>query len=271
MNLIETSSWEDFQEKLHDVQHEEDAKEHSSQFLFRGTGDSAWVLETTLERAGRDGERISDYYNLIIALKSQVETYSMHRWEIAESPEIEKAADKIEAWSSHKFPTPEIYSYMVYLRHHGFPSPLLDWSRSPYVAAFFAFRSVVRPRDDKVSIFAFSEMPEWSHVYGSFSPWIRRIGHHVRAHRRHFLQQSDYTMCEIFEHGPGRFANHESVFSRNNKKQDVLWKFNIPWGERTKVLTQLDAYNLNAYSLFESEESLMETLAFRTLQAGRLS
>jgi hypothetical protein len=31
------------------------------------------------------------------------------------------------------------YKYFVCLRHYGFPSPLLDWSRSPYFAALFAF------------------------------------------------------------------------------------------------------------------------------------
>ena len=202
VNLIEASTWEDFQEKLHDIQHEENSEERNAQFLFRGIGDSTWALKTTLERAGRDDESISEYYHLISALKSQVETYSMRRWEIAEPPEVEKALQDFDTWALHRFPTQEIYSYMVYLRHHGFPSPLLDWSRSSYIAAFFAFRSGEKPRDGKVSIFAFSEMPERYHFAGNSSPWVRRIGSYVRAHRRHFLQQSDYTMCAIFEDAP---------------------------------------------------------------------
>lgn len=28
-------------------------------------------------------------------------------------------------------------------QHHGFPSPMLDWSKSPYISAFFAFKGVV--------------------------------------------------------------------------------------------------------------------------------
>ena len=36
---------------------------------------------------------------------------------------------------------------------------------------------------------------------------------------------------------------------------------------RPKVLRRLDEYNINAYSLFQSEESLHTTLAWRLLQA----
>jgi hypothetical protein len=39
-----------------------------------------------------------------------------------------------------------------------------------------------------------------------------------------------------------------------------LWKFELPSTEREKVLRVLSDYNLNAYSLFSSEESLLETM-----------
>jgi hypothetical protein len=56
---------------------------------------------------------------------------------------------------------------------------------------------------------------------------------------------------------------HQGVFNINRSDQDLLWKIEIPASERVKVLHFLDKFNLNAFSLFDSEESLMETLAFR--------
>ena len=44
-----------------------------------------------------------------------------------------------------------------------------------------------------------------------------------------------------------------------------LWKFNLPSSERRKVLAHLSEHNLNAHSLFGSEESFLETLADREL------
>lgn len=67
----------------------------------------------------------------------------------------------------------------------------------------------------------------------------------------------------------GYFASHERIFTHDSSDQDVLWKFNIPATERVKVLKHLDTYNLNAFSLFESEEALMETMALRHLDFKR--
>lgn len=236
-------------------------------FLFRGLDNSAWPLATTLERAGREGMAASAHYATVSRAHPQIESFTRTKWAIRLPPDVDTWLRRGGAWDALRFPTQEEYSYMVHLRHHGFPSPLLDWTRSPYIAAFFAFRSETGPPGGNVSICVFSETPCQCKSRRNGEPQIRRMGPYVTTHRRHFLQQSDYTMCGIFKK-KWHFAKHEDVFVNGNPNQHVLWRFNIPWipwTERLKVLKLLDSYSLNAFSLFGSEESLMETLAFREL------
>lgn len=257
----EIDDWESFETRLGDIRRAESSAGRTTEFLFRGQGDAKWRLATTLERAWQKRTSISRYYRLTSSLKPQIESYTGAVWEIP--PLLDGVRQLLRDPDS--FPDPQTYSYMVHLRHHGFPSPLLDWTRSPYVAAFFAFRSSSKPCSGKVSVYVLSESPEGWKVTSSTQPEIRVIGPNVRTHRRHFRQQCDYTMCVIFDN-EWRFADHEVVFARGGPNQDALWKLNIPWAERQKVLKSLDAFNLNAFSLFESEESLMETLAIRKME-----
>lgn len=268
LTTVDLDGWESFESQL-ELIHQAEHSAGRSLLLFRGQTDSGFDLTTTLERFGRKGEPISSYYHTISVAKPQIETFTQKIWDLAEWPLVDKLLKDYDALSLlrlDRFPDLGTYSYMVHLRHHGFPSPLLDWTRSPYVAAYFAFRSIAEPRTGKVSIYAFSEKVI-GRVSVSGSPQIRRVGPYVRTHKRHFLQQSDYTICVLFDNEGWRFAMHEDMFSLPERNQDLIWKFNIPWVERLKVLKILDRYNLNGFSLFDSEESLMETMAFRTLQS----
>jgi hypothetical protein len=60
-----------------------------------------------------------------------------------------------------------------------------------------------------------------------------------------------------------RFQSHQRVFDKADPRQDLLWKITIPSEERETVLRVLNDYNLNAFSLFGSEESLVETMWLR--------
>jgi hypothetical protein len=252
-----------FLRELESLREEEKRKKHKVDFLYRGVGNSAWSLDTTLERAGRREEKLLVYMQLILRIRPQIETFTGQKWDVREFPEVQQFLAQPELRKLSRFPGKE-YPYMVHLRHHGFPSPLLDWTRSEYVAAFFAFRVSAKPESGKVSIFVFSETPEGFKSSSEGHPYIERCGPYVVTHRRHFLQQSDYTIC-VRKATQWQFESHQSVFEEKDTQQDLLWKFNLPWDERTRVLQMLDAYNLNAYSLFDSEESLMETIATREL------
>lgn len=57
-------------------------------------------------------------------------------------------------------------AFLNLAQHHGFPTPLLDWSHSPFVAAYFAFTGDPRPGDEtrKVRILMF-DRKEWAARY----------------------------------------------------------------------------------------------------------
>lgn len=247
------------------------------ELLFRGQREATWTLETTLERYNPASLSLGSYYTSIWAAKSQIEAHTGQRWEI-EAPNTyrDKARDS-DAGFAFKADFPG-YDYMCYLRHHGFPSPLLDWTRSPYIAAFFAFRHAADP-NGRVAIYAYRETDGTGKAGMLGAPGIDVRGPYVRTHRRHFLQQCQYTICMQYV-GIGeplaewRYASHEAVFGGQSGPmqgglmfggQDQLWKFTLPRSERAKVLAYLDEHNLNAYSLFGSDDTLMEMMARREL------
>jgi len=233
--------------------------------LFRGQASDQWDLETTLERTNHS-DYVSDYYKLILRIRPEIETTTNLKWDDDLNRfQIEKMLLEYDAFNSTLGHLPH-YAYMTYLRHHGFPSPLLDWSQSPYVAAYFAFR---KPEAEHVKIFAYCERTLPYKTSSSDDPQIWQYGPFVRAHRRHFAQQSQYTICvQYSEHDGWRFKPHSSVFERNAKTQDVIRQYTIRASERSKVLRELGDYNLNAFSLFGSEESLMEMLSIREESRG---
>lgn len=264
MNEIDVRDWDDFEQQIKELR----MQYATRPLLFRGVGDSKWPLTTTLERYDDSEMSFARYYRAIATSEAHVASFVTSTWESIDIyPGIEELASQYDAFDLHLWGGKlKALGYMAFLRHHGFPSPLLDWTRSPYFAAFFAFRSPTQPPPTSVSVFCFCERPTGTKGWSSDKSRIFHMGPHVRTARRHHLQQGEYTMCLRWELNSGwSFVLHETVFSRNEPTQDLLWRFNIPWTERAKVLKILDDHNVNAFSLFESDEALLETIALRRL------
>ena len=255
-------TWTELQQKLTSFEAPANgASAPVSPVLYRGQANAKWELQTSLERAGCLNWSFHRYFRLAATAKPQIESFTGQRWDDLDVPAMENWAKEYD--NLHQSPFPQ-YEYFGYLRHHGFPSPLLDWTASPYVAAYFAFANASA---DRVAIFVYQERsPMGSKVGSSNDPQIHTLGPYIRTHPRHFLQQSRYSLSAQYLNGHWEYASHESVFSIGRSDQDRLWKLTVPAAEGIKVLQHLDRFNLNAYSLFRDEESLLRTIAFRELE-----
>ena len=256
-NQFDLNSWEEFLSQKDNIVAE--YKDVRSPILWRGQKDSSWNLASTLERK-KTSVSMSAYYRLIRRVKPSIETVTEQKWDLATHADVEIYCADYDRYAFQDLPG---YEYMTHLRHHGFPTPLLDWSSSAFVAAFFAFHNC--SEQSRIGIFSYIERKELIKTWTQSEPLVRYVGPYVTTHRRHFRQQSSYTLCVQHSHRGGLFVPHQSVFNSKNPNQDLVLKFTIPRHEKTKVLKYLDEFNLNSFSLFDSEESLMETLAFREI------
>ena len=277
MNEFVLDSWEDLKEKLRMIKIEREALAkqpeitHVSKLLYRGQSDEKWPLSTTLERESGEEIGLLDYHGIISRIKPRIESATGKEWAIPSRSEYSswiKGIDRAGFLLKDELPA---YEYMAYLRHNGFPSPLLDWTKSFLIAAFFAFRRA-KKNNNNVAIFAYGEHGGKGKMHSGNSPLISTLHPYIRTHNRHYLQQSRYTVCTR-ENDDDQyfFAKHEEGISAGNRygqNQDVIWKFVIPSNEWKKVYEELQSSNINPYSLFASEETLMETLAIQEFYRG---
>ena len=249
------STWDEFEEYALKKTDEANTKTSKDFYrpIFRGQANADWSLKTTLDRV-RERYDAFDYIEIIFSIKNKLETFTQQKWDGLNDPN--KIFDDFHP--DEYLGNPKSYPYMLYLRHHGFPSPLLDWSLSPYIAAYFAFREGTKCKE--VAIYTLCRMPAETDVPSRYR--IHVTEHNVTTTPRHVLQQAIYTYC--FDHG----APHEApmgVFYDDHEKDTTntyeIKKCILPYSEREKVLTKLDRMNINAFSLFNSEEGLCEMLS----------
>jgi len=272
MKCITLNSWPDFDielQKLNGLREDRKAQ-HKPGFddpIFRGVGNSEWKLATTLERSyplERCDETVSlrRYYRKIAASKPAVETLAQRSWnQVPDFPEFDRDLQEHHGYWLDTFLSQHtaVYEYLIYLRHHGFPSPLLDWTASPYVAAFFAFDAVDKCATH-VSVYA---LLRGSTLHSS-DTHLFIVGPYVKSDPRHYAQQSRYSLCVRLEKDDYHFKPHEEC-----KAAEIyglggdLFKFTIPASERVLALKNLDLMNINPFSLYGSEDSLIRTIASR--------
>lgn len=215
-------------------------------FIFRGQANAEWNLSTTLDRYV---SRIDSWDPTTVKtrLLSEFRMESAGLRDIGSAARFGSSEDELLA------------------RHHGLPSPILDWSRSPFVAAFFAFAD---------SAHQSKEPPKRVAIWG-----FDLKGLTADPSESSILDEVEVIDDPVAIVYNPRAIEQESVFIRIDeraRRMDELLpghlrKFVIPASERDFVLEVLDEMRINERSLFRDLDAAARTAARRVRMMERLS
>lgn len=224
--------------------------------LFRGHGSDQWKLQTTLERFTCENFSLPDYQSALRKISSEISTATGQRWTFGDF-------DNIYKFGTPSYDLPDL-GFMVYARHHGFPSPLLDWTRSIYVALFFAFQSKIE-NTNFTSIHVFVDNIGCK-VGSDEEASIFKTECNQVSHPRHNDQQAEYTFSAKKVGSDWVYCSVEEALVHSvGFNQDIIFKIRVPLEARTEILKELFFMNITPYSLYRSEDSLMETMALKEI------
>jgi hypothetical protein len=153
------------------------------------------------------------------------------------------------------------------VQHHGYPTPLLDWSYSPYVAAFFAYRGIsneeaaTAAQEEKVRIFAF-DYAKWKADLNQLHQLLT-VGPHFSVSE--FLAIENERM--IPQQAASTITNVDDIETYIKSKESVEKKYlvaiDLPVKERKEVIQELSYMGITAGSLFPGLDGACEELRER--------
>lgn len=224
-------TWNEFKEYISGIS--------KSKYLFRGQK-KQWRLRTSFHRKGR--YRISEFIK----------------------KDVRQLHNRLSAITSHYFDlsiSEQNGSFFNLLQHHGYPTPLLDWSFSPYVSAFFAFRGLPPNFDGEgnVRVYIFDN-EAWQKKYKQIQnldppfPHLSVMEFIAINNPRLVPQQAVTTVTNIDD------IEAYLIDKGKNDKNEYLVAIDIPAKERETVIRDLRFMGITAGSVFPGIDGVCEEL-----------
>jgi len=239
IDYVELNSWEEFKVELFRDLYS-DGKYEKGKYIFRGHKSAAWRLESSFDRWARNiplAERANAFDELLADFRSNLE----------QSVDYHAICEKEN-------------ELLALAQHYGLSTRLLDWTYSPYVAAFFAFSdsilSATEATAGKVCIWALNvDSAVWSRDNGATI-----IDVPVIENGRLRNQEGCFTYLrspfECIEDYVGAFRDNDDT---------VLIRYEVPIVEALKALSDLDAMGVTYKRVYPEIEGLVKSARNRFL------
>jgi len=221
------NKWSEFETYVRNLEH--------YNYMYRGQ-ERPWRLRTAFHRTGRAA--------LLTYMNGDIPT--LHR----------NLSSRTRHFFNLSLPI-ENGAFYNLVQHHGYPTPLLDWTYSPYVAAFFAYHNVTKQCaskakvTDKVRVFIFNEKA-WCKKFNQLQilavakPHFSILKALAIENERLIPQQALSSISNIDD--IESYINDKEI-EANDKYLRVI---DLPWGERELVMRELARMGITAGSLFRN-------------------
>ena len=239
MKEIRIDTWPDLIRNFDTIlKGKDDAENNNKRYnlLFRGHASDDWKLKSTLERKVIELPSCESYASELRSIRSAFESYYGLTMDKSKYLPI-----------SDNHTAPQDYELMVLLRHHGYPTPILDWTRSPYIATFFAFQNVYVNSEEDVAIIVLEEpYCDDSDFICLEEPHIISCGPTINTHIRHGNQQAEYTYCRVKKDGVWCYSRHIDAVNFNK----YVMKYILPASLKNEIHAELDTMGINIDTLY---------------------
>lgn len=228
-------TWGDFKRWV------ETARDEHGVAAFRGHGSNAFRLETTLSRHGRS--------DLLRYWETTIPAFRMHA-EAVLGTEIDMRNGN------------DISRLLALAQHHGLPTPLLDWTSSPYIAAYFAVTDALesrRPNVKSVRIYGLSDAFFQDHspnlvTVPALFPYVSGLGVSPRGNPRLYAQQGRFMVTNV-GNVEGFICNLERALGKK-----YLVAVDFPVSQAVAALEDLAFMGLTAATLFPGLDGVCRML-----------